>query len=954
MNPATRISRWNLIQEIFQGALERDPSERSRYLAEACGYDTELRVEVESLIASDSDAGAVLESLVAGDIREMEQASGSSEEGSTLGPYRLLRELDSGGMGIVYLAVRSDDQYFQIVAVKMMRKGLETPSLVQRFRSERQMLANLNHPNIGAILDGGETRDGRPYIVMEYVEGQPITDACETAGLTIRERVELFRSVCSAVHWAHQKLIVHRDIKPSNVLVTPQGIVKLIDFGVAKPLGPELIPGGAPQTETAHRLLTPDYASPEQLLGREITTATDIYSLGILLFEVLTGSRPYTLRDLSPAEAERVVCQAGVRKPSTVRGLPARTRKEIAGDLDRIVAMAMEVDCVRRYQSAQKLEEDLVRFLQGKPILARRATSLYRFGKFVQRHRPAATVTCAGALALCGSLVYHSCQSSAAEARIKQVQTLANATISDIGEKLQQSSASVEAQALLFHSALNYLEQLRRNSGNDPRLLLELSKAYTRVGDLEGSPFVANLGNTGTAVTSYQNALQSALEAHAGLRDETSARAVIDSYQRLARIQTSQGDVEAAEKNYRQCLALMRDLWGQNPADPGRKQLVATNYLGLGVIRFDSREPDKALENFRAALRTVGSEMNGNEEHDRTLAALYLRIGRTLNELRPGTEAIASFRKGITITEDLARRSPPPKQITRSLFAMYHTFVLPLAGEEMLNVGDTQQGELYARKALGMAEALAASDSKNAQARADLAFAYWAMGNVCRLEKPASAAHWYRMSIELTRLIVPRSDAQHFVAFREEALASVLMREDQASERLRLLEAANAQRRQLASTDPDVPERRLHMMRSYCRLSEAALGVRDVTKARQYGEAALPYLKEFKPDSPSLLVLREVGSCDESMGNLRQQMAKERSLTAAQREMLRAESLEWYRKSLAVWSEWGRRGAATPESERERVKVERILGMTSKTATGKVELRPRAAGNGHPPQSDRK
>src|SRR5271165_6926022 len=378
------MDRWNRIEEIFQSALERPPSERSKYVAQACGDDAELRLEIESLLANDN-ATTAIDSVLADDLRVLVQTSDTAEIGLRVGPYRLVRELDSGGMGVVYLGVRSDDQYFQVVAVKMIRKGLESPALVQRFRTERQILATLTHPNIGTILDGGETEDGRPYIVMEYVEGQPITLASETRSLSIRQRVELFRSVCSAVHYAHQKLVIHRDIKPSNVLVTPAGVVKLIDFGISKPLAPELIPGEHPPTEGGQRLMTSDYASPEQILGQKLTTATDVYSLGVLLFELLTGSRPYTLRELSPAAAERVVCEQECRKPSSVRELSSRTRKELAGDLDRIVLMAMDKDPSRRYPSAEDLDQDLLRFLQGRPVLARKATPGYRIRKFVGR-----------------------------------------------------------------------------------------------------------------------------------------------------------------------------------------------------------------------------------------------------------------------------------------------------------------------------------------------------------------------------------------------------------------------------------------------------------------------------------------------------------------------------------------------------------------------------------------
>src|SRR6516162_1311552 len=225
--------RWQRVEEVFHGALERPSSERDAYLAQACGSDNELRREVESLLSNDSGGTQEIHVLIANDIEEAAEESSLPESGMRIGPYRLVREIDSGGMGVVYLAVRSDDHYFQVVALKMIRKGWESPALVRRFRAERQILATLSHPNIGAILDGGETEDGHPFIVMEYVEGQPITAACANRSLSVRERLDLFRSVCAAVHYAHQKLVIHRDIKPGNVLVTPQGTVKLIDFGIS-------------------------------------------------------------------------------------------------------------------------------------------------------------------------------------------------------------------------------------------------------------------------------------------------------------------------------------------------------------------------------------------------------------------------------------------------------------------------------------------------------------------------------------------------------------------------------------------------------------------------------------------------------------------------------------------------------------------------------------------------
>jgi serine/threonine protein kinase len=823
--------RWNRIEEIFHAALERPLPERDAYLVHACGDDRTLRSEVESLLANDGDGGTTLDLLVGNDLKDLARASSQSDSGLQIGPYRLVRELDSGGMGVVHLAVRSDDHYFQVVAIKTIRKGLASPDLVRRFRAERQILATLTHPNIGAILDGGDTDDGRPYIVMEYVEGQPITIAAENRSLSVRQRIELFRSVCSAVHYAHQKLVIHRDIKPSNVLVTPEGVVKLIDFGVSKPLAPELIPGELPKTESWQRFMTPDYASPEQMQGRELTTATDVYSLGVLLFELLTDSRPYTLYGLSPAAAERLVCEVENPKPSSIQELAERTRKEVAGDLDRIVLMAMDKDPARRYLSARHLEEDLLRFLENKPIFARKPSSLYRLSKFVQRHRTSMMMACATLVVLIGSILFHQWQSRAADRKLQQVASLADSAITDMTGKLQASSASVETRAAIFRSSLQYLSQLRQSSGDDPRLLLELSKAYMRVGDLEGSPYVANLGDSSSAVSSYQEALRTATEARAQLHSDESTTAVIEAYQRLGMMEFWLDRLQDAAQHFSECLALTRDFWRQKHQEAARTRLLALTYLGLGDVESDIREPDKAFASYRTAVEVIGPDLSGSEEHDQMLARFNARIGRTLNELGSQTEALQYLRKSIAIDEAEAQKASSSNQAQRTLFALYHTIVGPLSGEELLNVGSFDEGRTYAHKALSIAEALAASDKENAQARADLAFAYWGLGNALRLREPKDASGLYRRSIALTREIRPLSEAERFIATRNEALAAVLGK-DHSVERLRLLEEANAIRRKEVATHPGLPDYRLSLMRSYCKLADAELAVNEVAKAR--------------------------------------------------------------------------------------------------------------------------
>jgi serine/threonine protein kinase len=919
-----KINRWNLIEEIFQGALDRPISERKQYLAEACRNDPEFLREIESLLASDDDAESVLHSLVADNVKQMTESSIASDLGSQVGPYLLVRELDSGGMGVVYLAVRSDDQYFQIVAIKMIRKGLETAELVQRFRVERQILATLNHPNIGAILDGGEAKDGRPFIVMEYVEGQPITLASEGRGLSIRQRIELFRSLCSAVHYAHQKLIIHRDIKPSNVMVTPEGVVKLIDFGTSKPLEPQTVLSDDNATQSGFHLMTPDYASPEQVQGKQLTTATDIYSLGVLLFELLTGSRPYTLRDLSPAAAERALVEQHSRKPSSAPNLSRRSRKEIAGDLDKIILMAMNYDPAQRYLSVQHLEEDLLRYLQGRPIAARSASPLYTLKKLVQRNKTFVLTAFAITAVLISSVLVYLRQSRKADRRVAQVRTLANSAITDMTDKLQHSSASIETQAALFHSALTYLDELRRSTGNDPRLLLELSKAYVRVGDLEGSPLVANLGNSGTAVTSYQKACQAAREAHARMPGDESTQALIEAYQRLGGIQSFLGNLREAHDSYQQGLSWAQSFWQRKPGDPVRKRLLAMNYAGLGDVDLRNLHPDQALQWFSMAFQVFGTSPSGDEDHDQLLIGLYCDAGGTLNELGKQSQALESDRKAAALAEALSQRYPSSVHARRAIFLADEEIVLPLAGRDALNVADSGQAQVYARKALEIAQMLDGRDSGDVQGPYDLALAYQGMGDSFRLTDSDVAGEWYGKSIALTKKLAPLYGAggRHWLAIRDEALAEVLDRKDQAPEQLRLLLEANLIRRELAETSP---HGRLHLMRSYCKLSDAELVLNNPAKARQYANAALPFLDQFEVTSPSLLVLRDVGFCYESEAAVQHRSAADQLLSPSERLAAEVESRTWYQRSADVWATWNSRGAATPESERERRKVEHLL-----------------------------
>src|SRR5712692_6719494 len=328
--------RWRQIEDAFQAALDCEPERRSAFLDAACGGDQSLREEVESLLASHEKAGFTEAPAFQDAVRLLEK--NHSLAGKRIGPYRVIREIGHGGMGAVYLAARADEAFRKEVAIKLIKRGFDTASVIQRFRSERQILASLDHANITRLLDGGTSEDGLPYFVMEYIRGEPIDSYCNTHKLNTVERLRLFEQVCAAVHYAHQNLVIHRDIKPGNVLVTAEGVPRLLDFGIAKLLNPELSPETIGATMTAAHLMTPEYASPEQVRGETMTTASDVYSLGVLLYELLAGHRPYRLANAAPADVERAICADEPERPSAAAG-PVLGRR-LRGDLDNIVLMA--------------------------------------------------------------------------------------------------------------------------------------------------------------------------------------------------------------------------------------------------------------------------------------------------------------------------------------------------------------------------------------------------------------------------------------------------------------------------------------------------------------------------------------------------------------------------------------------------------------------------------------
>jgi eukaryotic-like serine/threonine-protein kinase len=604
--------RWQRIAQIYNEAIACDQGQRSAVLDRSCGNDDSLRSEVESLLnysersepALEKPALELLAEALAGDLSH-QPTPAEKMMGARIGPYKIVEKLGGGGMGDVYRAVRADQAYEQHVALKLLRDLLQDRDasfFLAQFRKERQILANLQHPNIARLFDGGATEDGIPYFVMELVEGQPISEYCDQHRLSIAERLKLFLQIASAVQYAHQRLIVHRDIKPANILVKAGGVPVLLDFGIAKIIDPAA--QAAPATRTAMRMMTPEYACPEQIRGEAVTTATDVYSLGVVLYELLSGHRPHRIATTNPLEIARVICEEEPKKPSAAVTNPApgadrperigaargadvpRLARQLRGDLDAVLLKALRKEPEQRYATAGELADDIRRYLEGRPVMARHGTGMYRARKFVTRHRAgvAATAVCC-VLAILGVISVLRAEHRArverakAEQRFNDVRALANSLLFEIHDSIRDLPGSTPARKLLVDRALKYLDSLARESSGDAGLQRELAAAYERVGAVQGDPMYANLGDTAGAIESYRKAL-SILKAIGGGSNRDDQLALNDISMAVGNAYVSTGNPQGALGVLQEAEATARKLASENAHDPELQE----NYAGMCFV----------------------------------------------------------------------------------------------------------------------------------------------------------------------------------------------------------------------------------------------------------------------------------------------------------------------------------------------------------------------------------
>jgi len=593
--------RWKRIDRLFDRALDLPEAEQAAMLAAECADDPELERAVRALLtaaqASEHEFDVPARTVAREALTELGERLDPPPE--RVGPFRIVREIGRGGMGTVYLAEREDGGFRQSVAVKLLRRGLDTDDILGRFLTERRVLASLTHPNIARLYDGGSLEDGRPYLVMEHVDGAPVTAYCDAARLAVAARLRIFLEVVDAVRSAHAQLVVHRDLKPSNILVTTDGRVKLLDFGIAKLLGADEV---ATHTRTGVHVLTPEHASPEQLRGEPITTATDIYQLGVLLFELLTGRRPYPATSAAARSAARPVIPDHAPRPSSIAGgnpgaahvrstSPDRLRGVLRGDLDTIVLKALQPEPDRRYASAEALADDIRHFLDQRPVTARRDSRAYRTRKFLARHpwvAPAVAGSVVVAATFAATLVRHNL-------RLEQERNAA---------QLQAERAQGVTDFLvgLFRSADPYAPA-DADRGRTITVVEALDLGTARVqSELQDRPLarealLAAISEVYRSLGAIDRALPLRTEVLALQQARVPASAeVANSLGALAQLQSASGDVEDARRTLEQRLTMAVAL---EPPDP--VQIVHAR-IDLGVHLADLRETEAAEGHLRTAL----------------------------------------------------------------------------------------------------------------------------------------------------------------------------------------------------------------------------------------------------------------------------------------------------------------------------------------------------------------
>lgn len=686
--------QWPLVKDLWF-AVQDAPSENRAALLTDPRVDADIRAHVERLIAAAGDVGDRFETPASRVLRnDQPELTAPSLVGRRLGPYDVIRRVGQGGMGVVYEAVRADTSYEQRVAVKTIWRGADSSVLLKRFRTERQILAALQHPNIARLLDGGATEEGTPWLAMEYVDGVPIDAFCDDNRLGLDARLDLFRQVCAAVHFAHRNNVVHRDLKPSNVLVTADGSVKLLDFGVAKLLDDPRVEGTL--TGAGLSPFTAAYAAPEQIAGGTITAATDVYALGALLMTLLVGRPPLLLESMAMADLLDAIRSRPARAPSVLamegdgegaaimaldeiameRGFPSREKlaKALHGELDAIALMALRKEPERRYLSAEAMGTDVHRYLRHVQVKARPDTMSYRFRTFARQSWPlvAAGVIAVSALVFAGGMSWWQSRKADAEhatamVRLREVRSMASVLVFDASESLQDVPGATATRSAMMKTALAALDHAYTDAPLDPDLLRELAMAYQRAGDLLGNPTNANLGDMVGARAAYAKAI---IAAEALMRQTpqlaSSAWTLALVYEKAADVEAPSGKVREALEHQRASLALFRQVAATDTTQLRYLRAVGISSMKLGDLlghptftnAGDTASAIAAYDDANTRLERAAARGDTTYALARHRAIIRERLGRLMQERRDIPRATDWLQQSLSIRDSLLLTHP--------------------------------------------------------------------------------------------------------------------------------------------------------------------------------------------------------------------------------------------------------------------------------------------------------
>jgi non-specific serine/threonine protein kinase/serine/threonine-protein kinase len=748
---------WRAAKDILADALELPPNERPAFLDTACGDNAALRAELQSWLSA-YDPGFLEQPIMAALSAALTDPLRSPFVNARFGAFTILREIGHGGMGTVYLAERSDGEFERRVAIKVSTRGFDSELVRRRFRHERQILAALDHPHVARLLDGGTTPDGLPYFVMEYVEGEPIDRYCASQQLSIEARLKLFCDVCAAVEYAHQRLVVHRDLKPGNVLVTADGVPKLLDFGIAK-----LLTATDSHGTTAVSALTPEYASPEQIRGEPVTTLSDVYSLGVMLYELLTDTHPYPMNRRDLSAVARLHDGPSPPRPSAAAmrraGTGAPERPDIAralrGDLDTIVMRAMHRDATRRYPSVHALSGDIQRFLHGEPVTAQPDTMYYRTTKFARRHRWPVFFAAAAFVALVVGTIGFAWQArvatqqrAVADRQSSTVRKLALSLLFDVHDSIASLAGSTRAREYIVTRSLASLDALAAENTGDSDLRRDLAAAYVRVGDVQGEPYRPNLGHTDAALASYRRATALLDPIVAANPADTAARHQLAvAEMKIGAVRLRAREWNEAEVAERRAVTLLTSLLAR-PTDRTRDDAkrddakrddvltrsalgTAFEYLGDALAASDDMwSRDRIIAAREAYARSLDVFLDlatthvGNIAIERSVCAAFSRMGYAYSSLALVTADTASFsralefhRRGHERMVQALERDPGDALLRRAV----------ADGQmDMSNVESTRGNLAHALALLDSAGpiflSLTRADPANAEARRDRAY----------------------------------------------------------------------------------------------------------------------------------------------------------------------------------------------------------------------------------------